>query len=62
MHGPRRHVRGRDYAVLPGGSVEPGETFEEAAVRELEEESTLRTRVGHQLLAGQHNGREAITS
>lgn len=74
MHGPRavavvrrgsqvllikRHYFGRDYAVLPGGSVEPGESFEEAAVRELHEESTLQARVLRQLLAGEHNGREA---
>ncbi len=55
----KRHYNGIDYAVLPGGSVEPGETFEEAAVRELWEESTLRARVDYQLLAGEHNGREA---
>ena len=74
MHGPRavavvrrgdqvllikRHYFGRDYAVLPGGSVEPGESFAEAAVRELHEESTLRARVLEQLLTGEHNGREA---
>jgi 8-oxo-dGTP pyrophosphatase MutT (NUDIX family) len=55
----KRHHKGVDYAVLPGGSVEPGETFEEAALRELWEESTLRARVQQQLLAGEHNGREA---
>lgn len=55
----KRHYRGRDYAVLPGGSVEPGESFEEAAVRELFEESSLRARVAGQVLAGEHNGREA---
>ena len=26
----KRYYAGRHYAVLPGGSVEPGETFEEA--------------------------------
>ncbi|HEX6921251.1 MAG TPA: NUDIX domain-containing protein [Actinomycetes bacterium] len=55
----KRHLLGRDYAVLPGGSVEPGESFEEAAVRELWEESTLRARVDRQLLVAEHNGREA---
>lgn len=55
----KRQYRGTDYAVLPGGSVEPGETFEAAALRELWEESTLRARVECQLLAGEHNGREA---
>ena len=55
----RRHYDGRDYAVLPGGSVEPGESFEQAAVRELWEESTLQARVDFELLAAEHNGREA---
>jgi ADP-ribose pyrophosphatase YjhB (NUDIX family) len=55
----KRHYNGRDYAVLPGGSLEPGESFEQAAVRELREESSLDARVMHQLFVGDHNGREA---
>lgn len=32
---------GREYYVFPGGSVEEGETPEEAAVREMKEETNL---------------------
>jgi 8-oxo-dGTP diphosphatase len=55
----KRYYAGRHYAVLPGGSVEPGETFEQAVVRELWEESSLTGRVDRELLVAEHNGREA---
>ena len=37
-------VAGQDYWVTPGGGVEEGETFEQAAIRELEEETGIRVR------------------
>ncbi|MBL7254266.1 NUDIX hydrolase [Paractinoplanes lichenicola] len=51
---------GHHYAVLPGGSVERGESFEEAALRELTEETTLTARIERQLWSGRHVKRRAV--
>jgi predicted acetyltransferase/8-oxo-dGTP pyrophosphatase MutT (NUDIX family) len=54
-----RRVDGREYAVLPGGRVEPGESPEETAVRELAEECTLTGTAVRRLFDGDHDGRPA---
>jgi 8-oxo-dGTP diphosphatase len=37
-----RHKKGKEYFVLPGGIIEPGETPEETMVREAMEETSLK--------------------
>ncbi|MBF4767472.1 GNAT family N-acetyltransferase [Nocardioides agariphilus] len=56
----RRHLDGRDYAVLPGGGIEDGETPAEAAVRELREECTLDGEVVQLLMEADHGDRQAF--
>jgi 8-oxo-dGTP pyrophosphatase MutT (NUDIX family) len=44
-----RQKQGRSYYVIPGGGVELGETLEEAAIRETQEETGLEVRLGNKL-------------
>ena len=55
----RRVRKGRAYAVLPGGGVEPGETPRETALRELAEETGLQGRVSGHLATIDHQDRRA---
>jgi 8-oxo-dGTP diphosphatase len=45
----RHCAEGREFHVLPGGRVEPGETAAEAAEREVLEETGIRVSVGELL-------------
>jgi len=44
-----RYRDGKHYFVFPGGGVDEGETPEQAAIREMEEETGLRVTVKHDL-------------
>jgi predicted acetyltransferase/8-oxo-dGTP pyrophosphatase MutT (NUDIX family) len=54
-----RRLDGREYAVLPGGGIEAGESAADAAVRELAEECSLTGTVVRHLFDGDHGGRRA---
>ena len=54
-----RRLDGREYAVLPGGGIEAGESAADAAVRELAEECSLKGTVVRHLFDGDHGGRRA---
>lgn len=44
------YAEGKGYWTFPGGGIEPGETYEEATIREVKEESNMK--VLHQELIG----------
>ena len=44
------YAESKGYWTFPGGGIEPGETYEEAVIREVKEESNMR--VLHQELIG----------
>ncbi len=56
----RREKAGRLYYVFPGGKQEAGETAEQAAAREVEEELGLAVRVGRLVAQTLFRGRKQL--
>ena len=50
----REHSKGRGFWVMPGGGLEPEETFEEAAIREVKEETGFSIELGPCLWQRRH--------
>lgn len=45
----KHRIKGREFYCLPGGGVEKGESYEEAALRELKEESLVSGKIVRKL-------------
>lgn len=52
-----RHRQGRHYFAFPGGGVDEGETDEQAAIREAEEELGIRVKIVKKAATILRNGR-----
>lgn len=52
----KRTIGKDEYFVIPGGGVDEGESFEEAAVREAEEELGIEVKVLYLALEFEQNG------
>ena len=52
-----RFKGGREYYVVPGGTVESGESIENACIREAKEETNLDIQLGPRLWEQINNGR-----
>lgn len=51
-----RHRAGRHYFTFPGGGVDDGETHEQAAIREMEEELGLQVKIVRRIADVHFNG------
>lgn len=54
----QRIKSGKLYYGIPGGHIEPGETPEQAALRELKEETSLDVELGELFLELENQGRQ----
>ncbi len=52
-----RYNQGREYYVIPGGTVEPNESLEQAAYREIKEETGLDIELDRELYLYNNQGR-----
>jgi 8-oxo-dGTP diphosphatase len=55
-----RNKMGKEYYVLPGGSVERGETIKQATIREAKEETNLKIKLDKLLWRHKEKGQKRL--